>query len=156
MPGIGTDKSQALWGEKLYPKTGGKAIYSFYPGSQNQLPLKWMNPGDNQCGGSAAWWARQRFMSLLQSLLVLKRRGAGGLCLREGRQQVTRCCERELPARLAPRHYPPGPAGTFPFQTLGTCFRFQGTWALMSPPERTAARGVCVNLLCEAGIFSVF
>lgn len=73
--------------EKLSPQTGGKVIHFFYSGLQVQMDgsngwflvqFKGMVPGDTQCSGSAVQQARQRFMTLVQSLL-LKRCGPFGL-----------------------------------------------------------------------------
>lgn len=122
------------------PRIGCEAIYPFCPGTINEVQFKRMSPCDNLRSSSAAWQARQRFMTLLQSLL-LKRCGAGSFSPQEGRRQVTRCCERKQPAGLASRLHTCYPARTFPCQTLETCSGFQGTWVLMSPPEQMAARG---------------
>jgi len=156
-PGIGTDKSQALWGEKLYPKTGGKTICPFYPGLQNEVRFKWMNPSDNQRGGSAVRRARQRFIPLLQNLL-LKRCGAGGLppMPREGRRQVMRCCERDLPASSPPDITSPALPELSLVRRWGPAlgFRARGLWC--PPLSEQQQGGVCMNLQYEGGIFSVF
>lgn len=92
--------------KKLYLKIGGKAIYSIYPGLQSEVQLEWINPGDKQRGGSAAWQAGEVFMTLLQSPL---RKGADRRPLPRRSQAAGNTAAGTLPCQ----NHPLSQAGDF-------------------------------------------
>lgn len=155
MLGIGIDESQALGRGRSYtPREVAKRSIPSTLGCETTCSSNGWILAITGAAAALRGGQGRDLWHFLQSPL-LKRCGAGGLNPREGRQQVTRCCERELPACLAPRCHPL-PRQNFPLLVLGTCFGFQGTQALMSPPERTAARGGgCVWIYCARQVCSL-